>query len=83
MPMLTVRNLPDEVHCALRARASRRGRSTETEVRAILREAVLPEGRVTLGTLLTTVGQRAGLTEEEFAEFARRDMSAARPFDLE
>ena len=36
MAMLTVRNLPDEVHRALRVRAALRGRSTEAEVRAIL-----------------------------------------------
>ena len=83
MPMLTVRNVPDEVHRALRARASLRGRSTEAEVRAILKETVLPEGRVALGSLLTAVGRRAGLTEEEFASFAQRDPSSARPIDLE
>ena len=83
MPMLTVRNLPDEVHRALRARASMRGRSTEAEVRAILKETVLPEGRAALGTLLTAVGRRAGLTDEEFAGFAQRETSAAQPVDLE
>ena len=83
MPMLTVRNVPDEVHRALRARASLRGRSTEAEVRAILKETVLPEGRAALGSLLTAVGRRAGLTEEEFAGFAQRDTSSARPVDLE
>ena len=83
MSMLTVRNVPDEVHRALRARASLRGRSTEAEVRAILKETVLPEGRAALGSLLTAVGRRAGLTEEEFAGFAQRDTSSARPVDLE
>ena len=83
MPMLTVRNVPDEVHRALRARASLRGRSTEAEVRAILKETVLPEGRAALGSLLTAVGRRAGLTEEEFASFIQRDRSAAQPVDLE
>ncbi|MXY42361.1 MAG: plasmid stabilization protein [Rhodospirillaceae bacterium] len=83
MAMLTVRNLPDEVHRALRVRAALRGRSTEAEVRAILAETVLPEGRATLGTLLTAVGRRAGLTDEEFAGFAHRDTAPARPIDLE
>ena len=36
MTTLTVRNLPDEVHRALRIRAAGHGRSTEAEVRAIL-----------------------------------------------
>ena len=81
--MLAVRNLPDEVHRALRVRAALRGRSTEAEVRAILEETVLPEGRVGLGSLLTAVGQRAGLTEEESAGFALRDSAPGRPVELE
>ncbi len=40
MPMLTVRNVPDEVHRALRMRAAEHGRSTEAEVREILERAV-------------------------------------------
>ena len=83
MAMLTVRNLPDEVHRALRVRAALRGRSTEAEVRVILAEAVLSEGRASLGTLLTAVGRRAGLTDEEFTGFAQRDTAPDRPIDLE
>ena len=83
MAMLTVRNLSDEVHRALRVRAALRGRSIEAEVRAILKETVLPEGRVALGSLLTAVGQRAGLTEEESAGFALRDSAPGRLVELE
>ena len=83
MAILTVRNVPDEVHRALRVRAALRGRSTEAEVRAILEETVLPEGRVGVGSLLTGVGRRARLTEEESAGFAQRDTTPARPVDLE
>ncbi len=42
MAMLTVRNLPDEVHRALRVRAAQRGHSMEAEVREILAGAVKP-----------------------------------------
>ena len=83
MAILTVRNLSDEVHRALRVRAALRGRSTEAEVRAILEETVLPQGRVALGSLLTAVGRRAGLTDDELAGFAQRDAVPARPIDLE
>ncbi|MXZ80534.1 MAG: Arc family DNA-binding protein [Gammaproteobacteria bacterium] len=83
MPILTIRNLPDEVHRALHMRASLRGRSIESEVRTILKETVLPESRATLGTLLTAIGRDAKLTEEEFSEFVQRDTSSARPVDLE
>ncbi len=36
MAILTVRNVPDEVHRALRVRAAMHGRSIEAEVREIL-----------------------------------------------
>ena len=81
--ILTVRNVPDEVHRALRVRAALRGRSTEAEVRAILEETVLPEGRVGLGSLLTAVGRRAKLTDDESAGFAQRDSAPGLPLDLE
>lgn len=79
MPMLTVRNLPEEVHRALRVRAARHGRSTEAEVRAILEEAVKPEGRVRLGALLVQIGREARLTDEDAAVFDRRDKTPALP----
>ncbi len=82
MATLTVRNVPDEVHRALRVRAALRGRSTEAEVRTILAETVLPEGRAGLGSLLTTVGRRAALTDDEWAGFAQRDSAPALPLDL-
>lgn len=83
MAMLTVRNVSDEVLRALRVRAALRGRSTEAEVRAILEETVLPQGRVALGSLLTAVGRRARLTKEESAGFAQHDSAPGRPVDLE
>jgi plasmid stability protein len=46
MAVLTVRNVPDEVHRALRVRAAKHGRSTEAEVREILAAVVKPEKRV-------------------------------------
>ena len=82
MATLTVRNLSGEAHRALRVRAARYGRSTEAEVRAILEEAVLQEGRVALGSLLAAVGRRVELTDEEFAGFARRDTTTGRPMDF-
>ena len=83
MVTLTVRNLPDEVYRALRERATLHGRSIETEVRAILEEVTLPERRASLGSVLATIGQRARLTDEEFANFLQRDAAPGRPIDLE
>ena len=76
------RNPSDEIHRALRVRAALRGRSIEAEMHAIPEETVLPEGRVGLGSLLTAIGQRAGLTEEESRGFALRDSAPGRSVEL-
>lgn len=39
MPTLTIRNVPDRVHQALRRRAAENARSVEAEVRALLEAA--------------------------------------------
>lgn len=65
MPTLTVRNLPDEVHRALRLRAAQHGRSTEAEIRDILETTVRPPQRLRLGTAIAEVGRRAGLVNED------------------
>jgi plasmid stability protein len=84
MAMLTVRNLPDEVHRALRVRAARRGHSMEAEVREILESAISPQGRPKLGSLLADMGRRAKLTDEEFAVFEQvRNKAPARPVNFE
>lgn len=84
MSSITVRNVPEEVHRALRVRAARHGRSTEAEIREILAAAVKPEGRVKLGSLLAEIGRKARLTDEELAIFDRvRDKRPARPVRFE
>ncbi len=57
MAILTVRNVPDEVHRALRVRAAMH---TEAEVRGILESAVKPETRVRMGYALAELGRRWG-----------------------
>ncbi len=83
MAMLTVRNLPDEVHRALRIRAARHGRSTEAEVRAILQEAVKPPERLRLGSWLAEIGRQVRLTDEEVAMINARDKSSPRQVEFE
>ncbi len=84
MAMLTVRNLPEEVHRALRVRAASHGRSTEAEVREILEAAVKPEGRVKLGSLLAEIGRQSALADEEFLLLQQlRDKDQARSADFE
>ena len=84
MAMLTVRNITDEVHRALRMRAAQRGHSMEAEVRDILESAVNPHGRVKLGSLLADMGRRAKLNDEEFAVFEQvRSKAPARRVNFE
>jgi antitoxin FitA len=60
MATITVRNLPEETHRALRVRAAERGRSTEAEVRAILEEAVRPAERIRIGSELHRIAAGIG-----------------------
>jgi len=84
MAMLTVRNITDEVHRALRVRAAQRGHSMEAEVRDILESALSPQGRVKLGSLLADMGRRAKLSNEEFAVLEQvRSKAPARPASFE
>jgi plasmid stability protein len=82
---VNVRNLPDEVHRAIRIQAAHNGRSTEAEIRDILERAAKPEGRVKLGSLLASMAREAGgLTDEEHALFdSVRIKSATRAVSFE
>ena len=84
MEMLTVRNLPDDAHRALRLQAALHGHSTEAEVREILAVAVKPEARVCLGDALAALGRKIGLTNEDFDVFIQvRDKTPAQPLSFE
>ena len=84
MAMLTVRNLPDDVHRALRVRAALHGHSTEAEVREILTTAVKPETRVRLGDSLAALGRKIGLTNDDFEAFQQAsDKTPAEPLRFE
>lgn len=64
---MTVRNIPDEIHNALKVRAKLHNRSTEAEVRAILEEAIRPESRIGMGDALASLGRKIGLSNDDFA----------------
>ena len=84
MAILTVRNVPDEVHRALRVRAAQHGRSTEAEVREILAAAVKPSSRVRVGDALAAIGRKVGLTNDDFAVFENvRDRTLAKPLSFD
>jgi len=84
LAVLTVRNLPDEVHRALRLRAAEHGRSTEAEVRDILAQAVHPASRLMMGDALAALGRRLDLSNEDIdAMNQARDEKPAEPIRFE
>ncbi|MBN9022222.1 MAG: plasmid stabilization protein [Rhizobiales bacterium] len=88
MAAVTIRNLSDEAHRALKVRAAQHHRSTEAEMRAILEAAVLPEGRVRLGTALAEIGQKHGVTNADIQALEEaleqvRDRRPAEPMRFE
>ena len=78
MAILTVRNVPDEVHRALRLRAAEHGHSTEAEVREILALAVKPAQRVRMGVAMVAIARDAGVTESDVSALRATLGDAAR-----
>ncbi|KFL31157.1 hypothetical protein JP75_09670 [Devosia riboflavina] len=85
MPAVTIRNLSEETHRALKVRAAHHGRSTEAEIRDILELAVRPADRVKLGSLLASIAHEAGgLSAAEVKHFDQiRDKAPAEPMRFE
>ena len=88
MPAVTIRNLPEEVHRALKVRAAQHDRSTEAEMRAILEAAVRLEGRLQLGTALSEASRELGLTNADIEALESsleqvRDRRPAEPMGFE
>jgi plasmid stability protein len=79
MPAVTVRNIPEETHRALKVRAAQNGRSTEAEIRVILEEAVLPKPRLKIGSELAAFGRRYGGIELNY----KRDRRPIEPASFE
>jgi plasmid stability protein len=84
MASITVRNVPDEVHRALRVLAAQHGRSAEAEIRDILERAVKPAKRLRLGDALAALGRKVGITDEDIAIIDQtRGKSPAKPMTFE
>ena len=79
MASVTVRNLSDETHRALRVRAEMHRVSMEAEIRAILENAVRPDGRIKLGSLLAEIGREVGGVDLEI----ERDRTPVEPVGFE
>jgi plasmid stability protein len=79
MSAVTIRNLPEATHRALKVRAAQNGRSTEAEIREILETAVRPQERIKLGSELAAIGRELGGVELDIA----RDKTPAGTVDFE
>lgn len=79
MPAVTVRNLSEATHRALKIRAAQHGRSTEAEIRDILEEAVRPATQIKVGSELAAFGARFGGLDLDIT----RDPAPARPVTFE
>ncbi|MGP4806272.1 FitA-like ribbon-helix-helix domain-containing protein [Agrobacterium cavarae] len=84
MAEVTIRKLFDETHRELGARAACHGRSTEAEIRDILEAAVLPSGRVKLGSLLAAIGRDAEMSNNDVEALQQQgDRTPAVPMTFE
>ena len=84
MAAVTIRNLSDEAHRALKVRAAQHNRSAEAEMRAILEAAVRPEGRLRLGSALAAISRAAGVTDADLEALEQmRDTRPAEPMRFE
>jgi antitoxin FitA len=81
---VTIRNLSDEVHRAIKVRAASHNRSAEAEIRDILETVVMPKERVKLGTALWSISREYGLTEEDVEALERTfDKTPSEPMTFE
>jgi plasmid stability protein len=79
MTAITIRNLSNATHRALRMRAAEHGRSTEAEVRAILDAAVRPNDRLKMGSALVALFRSAGGVDLDI----ERDRTPVKPASFE
>ncbi|MBC7634587.1 MAG: plasmid stability protein [Acetobacteraceae bacterium] len=79
MAAITVRNLSDDTHRALRLRAAEHGRSTEAEIRAILDDIARPKDRVKMGDALIELFRPLGGVDLDIT----RDRTPVEPLSFE
>lgn len=84
MPAVTIRNLSEATHRALKIKAAKHGRSTEAEMRDILDNAARPASRMRIGSHLAARSRMIGLTNADVEALgATRDAAAAEPMPFE
>jgi plasmid stability protein len=84
MVAMTIRNIPEELHRALKLRAAQNNRSAEAEVRALMEEKLRPEARLKLGTALAAISRDIGLTNADIEALQElRTVQPAEPLRFE
>jgi plasmid stability protein len=83
MAQLVVRNLEEDVKAKLQRRARQHGRSTEEEVREILRNAVKEENKTQLGLGSRIAARFAKIGLKEGEEIPELRGHPVRPIDFE
>lgn len=66
MAQITIRQIPDEVHRALKAQARAQGKSAEALARSILRRGLFPVDRPRPGDLLRSIWKDTDLEGVSF-----------------
>ncbi len=79
MAQIVVRQIPEEVHRALKAQAAAHGRSAEAELREIIARAVLPQSRPRAGDLMRSIWSGAEMDDLS----VERDRTPAEPAGFE
>ncbi|ENW95645.1 FitA-like ribbon-helix-helix domain-containing protein [Acinetobacter sp. NIPH 298] len=83
MANLTIRNVPDSVHRALKMRAAQHGRSAEAEIRSILENAVKSTQAIGLGDQLALLAQAQGLSNADVESLEQtRNTMPAQPLEF-
>jgi antitoxin FitA len=66
MAQITIRQVPDEVHRALKAQAAQEGVSAEAKARQLLAEGLFPSDRPRLGDLLKELARDVDVNGVDF-----------------
>lgn len=66
MAQITIRQLPDEVHRALKAQAERDGMSAEAKARQLLAEGLFPDDQPRLGDRLQALAREVDTAGVDF-----------------
>jgi plasmid stability protein len=84
MLALILSNLSEKLFRVLKFRAAQHNRSVEAEMRAILKAAMRPSGRLPTGTALSTMSRTIGLTNADVEALEQaRDTEPAEPIRFE